>query len=267
MASDALEGPIPASSGRGQSILDLLDKAIGLQTPLVRKNIARARQRNPEATPAEVIRTLEKMYVSALASTGAAVGATAAAPAVGTGVALALSAGEFFTSLELSTLFALSVAEVHGVQIDEIERRRTLVMGILLGESGSATIGKVAERTGQHWARQLVTKVPMTTLKQINRVLGKNFITKYGTKQGIIVLGRVVPFGIGAVIGGGANATVAALAVRAARRAFGPAPQSWPETGPEPTPESPHETPPEVVPGIVLEPELESNPGSRPQTG
>jgi len=267
VASDALEGPIPASSGRGQSILDLLDKAIGLQTPLVRKNIARARQRNPEATPAEVIRTLEKMYVSALASTGAAVGATAAAPAVGTGVALALSAGEFFTSLELSTLFALSVAEVHGVQIDEIERRRTLVMGILLGESGSATIGKVAERTGQHWARQLVTKVPMTTLKQINRVLGKNFITKYGTKQGIIVLGRVVPFGIGAVIGGGANATVAALAVRAARRAFGPAPQSWPETGPEPTPESPHETPPEVVPGIVLEPELESNPGSRPQTG
>ena len=137
-------------------------------------------------------------------------------------------------------------------------------MGILLGESGSATIGKVAERTGQHWARQLVSKVPMSTLKQINKVLGRHFITKYGTKQGIIVLGRVVPFGIGAVIGGGANATVAALAVRAARRAFGPAPQSWPETGPEPTPESPHETPPGVVPGIVLEPEPESNPGSRP---
>jgi hypothetical protein len=229
VASDALEGPVPASSGRGRSILDLLDKAIGLQTPLVRKNIARARQRNPEATPAEVIRTLEKMCVSALASTGAAVGATAAAPAVGTGVALALSAGEFFTSLELSTLFALSVAEVHGVQIDEIERRRTLVMGILLGESGSATIGKVAERTGQHWARQIVSAVPTATLKQINKVLGKNFITKYGTKQGIVVLGRAVPFGIGALIGGGANATMAVLAVRAARHAFGPAPESWPE--------------------------------------
>jgi hypothetical protein len=104
--------------------------------------------------------------------------------------------------------------------------------------------------------------VPTATLRQINSVLGKNFITKYGTKQGIIVLGRVVPFGIGAVIGGGANATVAALAVRAARR-----PQSWPETWPEPTPESPHVTPPGVVPGIVLEPAPESNLGSRPQTG
>ncbi|MEU4248810.1 hypothetical protein AB0F15_15515 [Amycolatopsis sp. NPDC026612] len=124
MASDALEGPVSEPSGRGQVILGLLDKAIGVQTPLVRKNIARARQRNPEATPAEVVRTLERMYVSALASTGTAVGATA---------------------------------------------------------------------------------------------------------HGIIVLGRVVPFGIGAVIGGSANATMAALAVRAARRAFGPAPQAWPD--------------------------------------
>jgi hypothetical protein len=154
VASDALEGPVPASSGRGQPILDLLDKAIGLQTPLVRKNIARARQRNPEATPAEVVRTL-----------------------------------------------------------------------------------------------------------------GRNFITKYGTKQGIIVLGRIAPFGIGAVIGGGANATVAALAVRAARRAFGPAPQSWAATWPEPTPESLHETPPGVALGIVPGPAPETNPGSRPQTG
>jgi len=230
VASDALEGTVPESSRRGQAILDLLDKAIGVQAPLVRRNIARARQRNPEATPAQVIRTLERMYVSAVAGTGAAVGATAAAPAVGTGIALALSAGEFFSSLELSTLFVLSLAEVHEIPLDEIERRRTLVMGILLGESGSTTIGKAAERTGQHWARQLVSKVPTSTLKQINKVLGKNFVTKYGTKQGIIVLGRVVPFGIGAAIGGGANATMAAFAVRAARRAFGPAPQAWPVT-------------------------------------
>ncbi|WP_197523345.1 hypothetical protein [Actinokineospora pegani] len=211
-----------------------MDKAITIQSSLVGKNIARARQRNPEATPAQVIRTLERMYVSSLTGTGAAVGGAAAAPAVGTGIALALSAGEAFTSLELSTLFALSVAEVHGVPLDEVERRRTIVLGILLGEAGSTTIGKVAERTGQHWGRQLVAKVPVSTLRRVNSVLGRNFVTKYGAKQGIIVLGRVAPFGIGAVIGGGANAAVAALAVRAARRAFGPPPASWPVGGPPP---------------------------------
>ncbi|MEV7077326.1 hypothetical protein AB0N88_02035 [Streptomyces sp. NPDC093516] len=227
MAADAHDGQVPEPNEGGRRALDLLDKAIDSQSVLVRKNIARARQRNPEATPAQVIRTLERMYVSTLTGTGAAVGGTAAAPGVGTGVALALSAGETFSSLELSALFALSLAEVHGIPIDEVERRRTIVMGIMLGGSGSATITKVAERTGQHWGRQIVAKVPVETLRQINKILGKNFVTKYGTKQGIVVLGRVAPFGIGAVIGGGANAAMATLTVRAGRRAFGPPPTTW----------------------------------------
>ncbi|QKG24524.1 hypothetical protein [Actinomadura verrucosospora] len=226
MTIDTLAEPVPEPAGRGQRVLDLLDKAIDVQSSRVRKNIARARQRNPDADPAQVIRNLERMYVSALTGAGAAVGATAAAPGVGTGVALALTAGETLSSLELSTRFALSVAKVHGVSIDEIERRRTIVMGIMLGRSSPEIIHKVAERTGQHWARQIVAKVPAETLRQINKVLGLHFVTKYGTKQGIIVLGRVTPFGVGAVIGGGANAAMAALAVKASRRAFGEPPEA-----------------------------------------
>lgn len=234
MATGTLDGPVQAGP-HGQRLLDLLDKAIDSQSPLVRKNIARARQRNPEATPAQVIRSLERMYVSGMTGTGLAVGGVAAAPGAGTGVALALSAGEVLSSLRQSALFALSIAEVHGVPIDEVERRRTIVMGILLGGSGSATIASVAERTGQHWARQVVAKVPVTTVHQINGILGKYFVTKYGTKQGIIVLGQVAPLGFGAVIGGGANAALATLNVRAGRRAFGPPPTAWTVT---------HSTPP-----------------------
>ncbi|WP_326656404.1 hypothetical protein [Streptomyces sp. NBC_00385] len=227
MTAGAADEPTPEENISGGRALELLDKALAIQSPLVQRNIARARQRNPDASPAEVIRNLERIYVSTLTGTGAAVGGSAAAPGVGTAVGLALSAGEALSSLEMSVLFALSVAEVHGIPIDELERRRTIVMGILLGKSGSATIGKIAERTGQHWGRQVVASVPAQTLRQINKVLGRNFITKYGTKQGIIVLGRVVPFGIGAAIGGGANAAVATMSVRAARRAFGPPPTSW----------------------------------------
>ncbi|HEX5568366.1 MAG TPA: hypothetical protein VFY14_15825, partial [Streptomyces sp.] len=97
--------------------------------------------------------------------------------------------------------------------------------------------------TGQHWGRQIVAKVPAETLRQVNKILGRNFITKYGTKQGIIVLGRVAPFGIGAVIGGGANAAIATLTVKASRRAFGPPPTSWPRLMPNtpPTPENSHD--------------------------
>lgn len=204
-----------------------LDKALLAQGAAVAKNLARARQRNPDATPAEVVRALERIYRSAQTGSGIAVGAAAAAPGVGTGAGLALAGGEVLSGLELTTLFVLSLAEVHGIQVDELERRRTLVMGILVGGGGGETIAKVSERTGQHWAKQIVAKVPTSTLKQINKVLGHNFVTKYGTRQGILVLGKVVPFGVGAVIGGGANLLFAETAVRATRRAFGPPPTVW----------------------------------------
>lgn len=191
------------------------------------KNIKRARHRRPDATPAEVVRALEHLYRSALTGTGAAVGSVAAVPAVGTGTALALSGGEVLSTLELTALFAFSLAQIHRVPLDDIERRRTLVMGIMIGGSGADAIPKIAERAGQHWAKQILAKVPRSKLLQINKVLGPNFITKYGTKKGIIVLGRVVPFGIGAVIGGGANLVLAESAIRASRRAFGPPPEFW----------------------------------------
>jgi len=227
----ALEPSDDAASSveHGRLVRAALDRALKLNGAMVRKNIARARQRRPDASPAQVMKTLERMYLSALTGQGAAVGAAAAAPGVGTGVVLALSGGEVLSALELTALFALTLAEIHSIPMDEIERRRTLVMGILLGSSGARTIPKVAERTGQHWAREIVAKVPASTLKQINNVLGRNFVTKYGTKQGIIVLGQVMPFGIGAAIGGGANALLAWSAIRAARRAFGEAPATWPE--------------------------------------
>jgi len=212
---------------RGGVVRQALDKALGVQVSAVERNVARARQRRPDATPAEVVRTLERMYRTALTGSGAAVGAAAAVPTVGTGAALVLSGGESLTSLELSVLFTLSLAEIHGVRVDELERRRTLVLGVLLGGGSTETIKKVAGRTGPHWAKQIVGAVPLTTLRQINRVLGRNFVTRYGTRQGIVVLGRIVPFGVGAAIGAGANLALAETTIRAARRAFGPAPLAW----------------------------------------
>jgi hypothetical protein len=227
MPDGVIDDAEPAPAERQNLVRSALDRALRVQGSAVEKNIARARQRRPDATPAEVIRALERMYRSALAGTGTAVGAVAAVPAVGTGTALALSGGEVLSTLELTALFAFSLAHIHGVPLDEIERRRTLVMGIMIGGSGAEAIPKIAERTGRHWAKQIVAKVPASKLLQINRVLGKNFITKYGTKQGIIVLGSIVPFGVGAVIGGGANLVLAQTAIRASRRAFGPPPESW----------------------------------------
>ncbi|MEU3620440.1 hypothetical protein ABZ725_50525 [Streptomyces sp. NPDC006872] len=225
MAADAPDGLVPAAAARGRQALDRLDQAINAQRPLARRSIARARRRNTEATPAQVIRDLEWKYIRDFAGRGAVVGAVAAAPGFSTGSA---SAGEALSSLQLRTLFALSIAEIHGVPDDEDEGLRLIVGGIVLDGIGSAAIPRIAARTGTHWGRQAVARVSVATLHQINGVVGRNFFTKYGTKEGIVVLGQVAPLGFGAAIGGGANAALAALHVRAARRAFGPPPTSWP---------------------------------------
>ncbi len=214
-------------------IRDLMVKgvntALTIQRPVVLAHLRRMRRSRPQATPAEVVRALEKHYLAAVTSLGGATGAVAAAPGPGTVAATILSIAEIPSYLAATTLFALTVAEVHGVNVQDLERRRTLVLAILIGNAGTETVKKVAGRGGKHWARHFVKSIPMDQINKINKLLFPRFVTKQGTKQGILVLGRDVPFGIGAGIGAVGNAAMGYGSVKAARRAFGPAPVNWPD--------------------------------------
>ena len=48
-------------------------------------------------------------------------------------------------------------------------------------------------------------KVPGEVFKRINRKVGTTLVTKYGTKRGGIAVGRLIPFGVGTLVGGGFN--------------------------------------------------------------
>ncbi len=207
-----------------------LDEAISVQQAVVARHVQRLRDRRPNASPADITRSLERQYLAAVTGTGAAVGGAAAAPGVGTGIALALSAGETVGFLGTSALFCLAVAEVHGVEIDDLERRRTLLLAVLLGDSGATLIEKAAGRTGKHWGKLLTRRIPIGTIDAVNRILGRWFVTKYGTKQGIIVISRVAPFGIGAGIGAAGNAAFGRTVIVGTRRAFGPPPNDFAST-------------------------------------
>lgn len=222
-ADAALSAPEPSRA------LALLDKALLLQAPLAERHIARLKRNHPDESPRQIVRRLNAELRAATISAGVGVGAAAAAPGVGTGVALAMSGTEMVAFLNATVLYILARSEVQDIKIEDIERRRTLVMAIMLGDAGAKGVGKVAERTGQHWARQVVRNIPMARIDAINKVLGRHFVTKYGTKQGIVVLGKVVPFGIGAVIGGAANGLFSQGIVTASNRAFGLADQEWPD--------------------------------------
>lgn len=205
-----------------------LEKALMVQRPIARAHVDRIRRSHPDATPATLVRALERHYLAGVTTMGAASGAAAAVPGVGQTAGLVLVLGEVPVFLDATVLFTLALAEIHGLDVHDIERRRTLVLAVVLGDAGVGFIEKIAGRTGPHMARRIIKAVPMKSIRAVNKVMGKNFVTKYGTKQGILVLGRVVPFGIGAAIGAAGNAAIGSASVGASRKVFGPPPAAWP---------------------------------------
>jgi hypothetical protein len=216
-----------ATDAAQRAIGSAVEKGLAVQQPTVEAYIRRARQRHPDATPAEVVTSLEKQYLGSVITLGGGSGAAAAVPGVGTAAAVLVNIAEVGAFIEASALFCLAVADVNGVSVEDLERRRTLLLAVLMGDGGSRIVQKLAGRTGPYWGKSITKTVPMSTIDAINKVLGPRFVTKYGTKQGVLVLGRHLPLGLGAAIGASGNAVLGKATIAGARRAFGPAPSNW----------------------------------------
>ena len=131
----------------------LLDKAVTVPSSVVHGHVARLRERNPHASPTQVVRMLERQYLLAVSTSGGATGAVAAAPGIGTGTGLALTGSEIATFFATSSAFALAVADVHGIAVEDTARRRALLLATVLGEHGAATVGAEAGLPSTAWAR------------------------------------------------------------------------------------------------------------------
>lgn len=226
---DALT-PNPRTAGTGTlAVLGaLVDKAQRLQQPAVAKYVARVRAKHPDESPEQVIRRLEKHYLRTVTASGGAAGATAAVPGVGTAVALGAITAESALFIEASALLALAIAEVHGISPADAERRKTLVLTVALGDEGTTIVGKAIGGKGRDAMAKLdVPGLPKMNLTTVNRTLGNRFVRKFALGKAPVVMGKLIPGGIGAVIGGVGNRALGALVLRNARQAFGPPPRFW----------------------------------------
>lgn len=212
-----------------------LDALLSVQRPIVLAHIRSIRTRRPDAGPAQIIAILERRYLTAVTSGGALVGASAAIPAVGIGASLALSGVETAGFLEASALFAQSVTEIHGIAVVDPERARTLVMTMMLGSGGADLIRQFAGQAAGaapsrnvYWGEMVTKSLPRAAFGPIADRIQKAFLRRFAVTQGTSVLGRAIPFGIGAVIGGTGNHLMGRKVVNSARTAFGPAPAAFP---------------------------------------
>jgi hypothetical protein len=226
---------IPNVSPDNRFVVTGIDRVLTVQRPVVLAHIRSIRAGKPNATPEEVIRTLERRYLTAVTSGGALVGASSVVPAIGTGAALALSTVETAGFLEASALYAQSVTEVHGIAVDDPDRARALVMTLILGNAGTDLVRQLAgQATGAGPARttfwgELVTKnLPQAAVGQIANQIKRTFMKRFAVTQGTNIVGRMIPFGIGAIVGGTGNHLLGRQIIRGSREAFPPPPAVFP---------------------------------------
>lgn len=158
--------------------------------------VARGRSTGADRTPAEAIRVLDGWYLRQQATdAGARAAGLAAAPT---------------TSLDRTMVYLLALADIHGVTLDDPDRRKALLMAVLLGEDGARLAASSLTGSGAAWARRLVS-LPRVG----NPLLGQ-------------LIGKALDTGLSVALAASGESIQARSVVAQARRAFGEPPATFP---------------------------------------
>ena len=225
----------PAGSAEHPLGVRMLDRALAIQRPVVVAHLRSIRLRHPDATTSEIARMLERRYLTAVTSSGAAVGASAVVPGIGTGVTLALSGVETAGFLEATALFAQSMAELHGIPVDNPDRARALVLTLMMGKEGVDLVSQLASQVAgkgvprdKYWGELVTKTLPRAAVGPLVDRLKTSFVRQFAAKGGASVIGKALPFGVGAAVGGAGNNILGRRVLVNARRGFGAPPLEYP---------------------------------------
>lgn len=174
----------------------------------VARHIVDLRSAHPKLTTHALAEKWADKICWRYASEGAATALPGAIPGLGTAAQVGIEAGAI--SADLAYMLRCMAGITIGV--GQIYKRDTSasfnqdfvrVLGVWCGvlSLGKEPTVRVASKV----AIAQFKKVPAEIFKRINRKVGTTIVTKYGTKRGGIAVGRLIPFGVGAVVGGGFN--------------------------------------------------------------
>lgn len=225
----------PVGSEEHPAAIRALDRVLQVQRPVVLAHLRSIRLRHPDASPHDIVRILERRYLAAVTAGGAAVGATAVVPGIGTGITLALSGIETAGFLESTALYAQSVAEVHGIAVDSPDRARALVLTLMLGKEGVDLVDQLARQAAgkggtrsAYWGELVTKTMPRAAVGPLVDRLKRTFVRQFAARGGASIIGKAIPFGIGAAIGGAGNHILGRRVLVGSRRAFGAPPVTLP---------------------------------------
>lgn len=205
-----------------RQLLSALAAAVRTREPAIRAKVEELRAANPGLTQDDLANRLIVTTRRRVAASGAASGAAAIAPGLGTLLSLGAATSQALYALEQETELVLAIAMVYGHELTGSDER-ILEALVVVGIAGGAV--KLREDVlvvgGQ--------KVAIVALRHGGELAGKigghvvgRVLARVAGSRALSVIGRAAPLAIGMVVGAGFDwITVSALG-NAAVRYYGP---------------------------------------------
>ena len=168
-----------------------------------------------------------------LGAVGAASGAVAAAPGIGTGTAAAALVADLGWFAMRSTDLIMAIGAANGHRHSTVEERRAWVLSVLAfgseaAEQFTALLEELDTATligGERVSARLAglaygDAATLEALRRINANLAATVVTRYGSRRSLLAVGKLLPFGVGAAVGASANYALTRVVAKQARRFF-----------------------------------------------
>ncbi|NDI98196.1 EcsC family protein [Flavobacterium sp. LaA7.5] len=174
----------------------------------VRQNVNKLRFSHPGMPASEMSRLYIKKIRNKYTSVGAVTALPGIIPGLGTATQIAVEAGSISADLVLMLRWMASICYgtslIYGRDIEkEFETEFAIVLGIWSGviKSGDTTAIRSTAITTAHFDKHFNDRLG----NRVNQKIGQKLIATYGSKRGGAALGKLIPFGIGAAVGGTFN--------------------------------------------------------------
>lgn len=174
----------------------------------VRLDIASLRAKNPGMDAAKLTATYRSKVRRRYTSVGVVGALPGIVPGIGTAAQIAIEAGSISADvlLMLRWMGALCYGTglIYGQDTEaDFDDRFTVVLGLWSGvivpEKAALALGESI--TVNHFDQHITDRIR----NRMNQKIGRKLVTKYGSKRGGVALGTLIPFGIGAAVGGTFN--------------------------------------------------------------
>ena len=194
--------PVSDAIRISERMLDVIDE--------VSSNRWDAATERAAALPGEIrpekIKALTDSFARELGVAGAAAGAAAVAPAIGTGTTMVATAAELAWFTGRAGDLILTIAATHGRPAPTVDERRAWVLAVLIyGSSAKDGLARAINEAAVGVAPVANRRLSLVTLQTANRLMSRSLLKRYGSRRALIAVGRALPIGFGAFIGGSAN--------------------------------------------------------------